>query len=97
MDTITVQLKQGLELGGKPQLEALIREATVGDWKEAHGNFSDDALAGTEMVRLQVVSIGEIKGPLTQGEFDKITLPDLERLQKAADELEARGREDAEA
>ncbi|MBW7998532.1 MAG: hypothetical protein FVQ81_18550 [Candidatus Glassbacteria bacterium] len=96
MNTITVKLKQGLLLGGKPQLEAVIRESTMGDLREAHENFSDDSSAGAEMVRLQIVSIGGIEGPITQAMFDKITVTDFDRLQKAADELEARGREDAE-
>lgn len=95
-DTITVKLKRGLLLDGKPQTEAVLREATVGDWMGSHDLFGDDKTAGGEIVMRQVVRIGDIEGPLIRDTFDKLTLADLERLTTAAGELESRGRESAE-
>lgn len=95
-DTVTVKLKRGLLLDGKPQTEAVLREATVGDWTAAQELFDGDTTTAAETVRQQIIRIGEIGGPPTREVFDKLTLSDLERLTKAAEELESRGRAGAE-
>lgn len=97
MDTIKVKLKTGLQLDGKAQTEAVISESTVGAMLEAREQSEDDTTIGALIIMSQIQSIGDIKGPLDRTLFDKLTTSDLERLQKAADEVDNRGRKDGPA
>ena len=95
-DTITVKLKRGLLLDGKPQTEAVLRESTVRDTLEARKASDDPVIAGAEMIRRQILRIGEIE-LINDDAFGNLTTTDLEILEKASSELEDRGREFAGA
>lgn len=97
METIKVELKEGLQLGGRPQTEAVVREATVGDLMAANGVSTNETIIGAEILRRQIEKIGEIEGLLEWEVFNKLTVADMERLQEAADEVDRRGRENGPA
>lgn len=99
--TIKVPLKHGLTLGDKPQMEAELRELTVGDILEAGeeseklvlGNdgyelVQSPTLMGSHLLRRQIVRIGAIDGPFTLGQLKKLHPEDFARLQAAAQSLE---------
>ena len=93
MVTEKARLKRGLELGGKPQLDAVVRESTVGDLIEARElSGGDEEQMGIFLVMGQTVSIGEIEGPFSLELFGKLTTADLELLQEAAEKADSRGR-----
>lgn len=102
MASITVTLRHGLKLDEKPQLAAVLRSVTAGDIIEA-GEESEKlviaadgpalvqspTLTGAHLLRRQVVSIGEIQGPLTLGQLKKFDPEDFQALQAAAATLDA--------
>ena len=97
METATVNLREGIKLGDRPQKTAVVRESAVEDLLAAYDLSDDERIVGAEILMRQIVSIGEIKGPLDRATFGRLTTADMERLQKAADEVDRRAREDADA
>jgi len=103
MATVTVELARGLEVGEVRHTLAEVRGATVGDMLDAaeegerlvrtpDGDFrllASAELVGVSLLRRQIVRIGEHPGPLTLGEIRRLDAGDMERLQRAAQELEA--------
>lgn len=101
MASENVKLKKGLQIGDVIHTEAEIRESTAGDFIEATEEserpcltpegyllLASSTLVGANMLRRQVVKIGEYPGPLTLGELKKLSGPDLKLLQAAAERLD---------
>ena len=98
----TVTLKKGLRVKDAVHTEAEIRESTAGDFIEAteeserlcqtpDGNYvlvASPTLVGINILRRQIVRIGEYEGPLTLGELKKLSGGDLSLLQDKATQLE---------
>ncbi|MGE0487316.1 MAG: phage tail assembly protein [Gammaproteobacteria bacterium] len=104
MSTAThpVTLARGLLLDGRPQTEAEIREATLGDILDASREaevlvqgpdgpclVASPALLGVAVLAKQIVRIGEIEGPLTLTELRRLSADDYDRLQLATEQLRA--------
>lgn len=83
------------------QKKAVLREASAGDFIDAtleseHPVLTPDGYelmasptaVGLNTLRRQIVSIGEIQGPLSVGEIKKLSVADLELLQTQAEKLE---------
>jgi phage FluMu protein gp41 len=102
MATVPVLLRDGLTVGETVHREAELRETTAADVLDAaaaseqlrevsRGVYElvcSPTLLGLELLRRQVLRIGEHKGPLTAGELKKLSAYDLNLLQAAASALE---------
>ena len=102
MRTVEIELVHGLPLDGQPQKLAVIREANAGDVIEGSeeseklvmtqsGEYQlvpSPTLVAANVLCKQVVSIGEIKGPLTLKELKKLSPDDMQLLQITAQTLE---------
>lgn len=116
MAKVKGMLKKGLILGDVPQKEFRLKSPTAGDIIEAqeasekpvytndgYQMVSSPALMGAELLCRQVLSIGEIKGPLELHQLKLLSVDDLsilnssaERLEQAAfSEVTQRGRDDS--
>lgn len=102
MATIKVKLNKGLRVGEKTHIDAEIREASVGDMLDAaeeserlvntpdgYQLLASPTLVGVNVLRRQIVAIGDHPGPLTLGEIKKLDPSDLNLLQAEAQRLEA--------
>jgi phage FluMu protein gp41 len=102
MRTIDVTLDQGLTIGNTTHKKAVIREATAGDVIEAteesekvvktpdgYELLASNTLVGINVLRRQIVSVGDYKGPLTVGEMKHLSPGDLRLLQIKAEQLES--------
>ena len=98
----TVQLPVGFKVGDAVHRVAVLRSRTVGDIYDALDESSKpiwtsegfklaahDFIVGLNVLRRQIVSIGEYPGPITPGEFKKIDAQDLAALEAGAAEIEA--------
>ncbi|TKA91813.1 hypothetical protein FAZ79_00470 [Guyparkeria sp. SB14A] len=110
-----VELVDGLKLDGEPQRHAVLREPTAGDVIEANAEAEkmvptpdgyqllvSPTMVGAIVLGKQVVSIGEIPGPLSLRQVKMLSPTDYQRLQFKAQALESasaevaqRGRDDA--
>lgn len=101
MATVTVTLDKGLTIGDSVHLEAELREPTAGDvldaaqesekllpTPEGYRLVPSPTLTGINMLRRQIVRIGDHPGPLTLAEVRKLSPGDLQRLQTVAEQLE---------
>lgn len=102
MAEVAVPLQRGLQLGEVAQLEAVLREGTAGDMIEAAEEseklvatpdgfqlVQSPTLVGVNMLRRQIVRIGEIAGPLSLKQLKLLDPADLAELQRAAEKLDA--------
>src|SRR5207249_7658871 len=83
----TVPLRRGLNLGASAQTVAVVRSQSVDDALRI-AEISNEAKKVAEMVRLRVVNIGEIKGPLSDDQFRRLESDDYTRLQVAIELLD---------
>jgi phage FluMu protein gp41 len=102
MRTIDVTLDQGLTIKETTHKIAVIREATAGDVIEAteesekvvktpdgYELLASNTLVGIHVLRRQIVSVGDYKGPLTLSEMKHLSPGDLRLLQVKAEQLES--------
>ncbi len=96
-----VKLTTGLKVGDKPQITAILRQLTTGDLIDANKEsekviatptgytlLTSNAELGVNILRRQIVKIGEIEGPITLETFRKLSTEDFEILQQAAENLD---------
>ncbi|KJS28555.1 MAG: hypothetical protein VR64_23975 [Desulfatitalea sp. BRH_c12] len=101
MATVKVVLKTGLTIGEAVHLEAEIREASAGDLIEATDEsekviktpdgyqlIASPTLVGLNVLRRQIVRVGDYAGPLSIAELKKLSSADLSLLQESAEQLE---------
>lgn len=104
MATIECTLKKGLTEGDKTHTHCIIREPTAGDVIAASEESEKVVALGTEPVlvtsptlvgintlRRQIVSIGDITGPLEREMLDRLSAEDLNLVQQHANKLERAG------
>lgn len=115
MAKVTGHLKKGLVVGEKRHRAFVLRTLTAGDVVAAQEEserliqtpdgyqlVSSPAKMGVELLRRQVVQIGEVKGPLEIFQLSLLSATDLEILSAHADKLDqatltgvtTRGRDD---
>lgn len=100
--TVTVTLTHGIKVGDDILRDAVLRELTAGDLIDAQ--FEAERLVETKdgpqlvvsavamglaVLRRQVVSVGDLKGPLSISDLKKLSTADLGTLQHAADQFDA--------
>jgi phage FluMu protein gp41 len=101
MRQVTVDLKHGLTIGDKTHTRAVLKEATAGDVIDAteeseklvptpdgYELIASNTLVGANLLRRQIVSIGDYKGPLSLAELKKLHPSDLNLLNTNASLLE---------
>lgn len=102
MATHTFDLEDGINLGGVPQKKCVLRSPGAQDLIEASAEservvmVGDDpalvpspAMTSVNTLRRQVVSIGDISGPLEMHNLFKLSDVDLIKLEAEADKLKA--------
>ena len=102
MAATMVTLIHGLRVGESVLREAELRELTAGDILDAQDSaeklvqtaagpqlVASPARVGVELLRRQIVRIGDVAGPVSLGEIRKLHPDDLELLQRAAAQLDA--------
>lgn len=106
--TLANGLKIGEKGKEKTHKVAVIREATAGDMIEAteeserlaltpEGNYilvSSPTLVGINVLRRQIVKLGEYDGPLTLSEMKLLSSVDINLLQGKAQQLDNAGAEE---
>lgn len=101
MANTTVTLIKGLKIGESVHLEAELREATVADMVDGASDaervvatpdgyqlVASPTRTSLEVLRRQIVRIGDHQGPLSLAELKMLSAKDLELLNLAADGLE---------
>jgi len=101
MAIIDVPLIVGYKIGEDLLYDAKIRDITAGDIIESQVNaerlmqtengpelVTSPTLAGVHMLRRQIVSIGNVNGPLSLDEIYRLDPLDYNLLQSKAEELE---------
>ena len=101
MATYKGKLKKGLLLGGKPQRNFEMKTPTAGDVIEAqeaaekpvltpdgYQMVSSPALMGVELLRRQIVKVGDFDGPLEVFQVKLLSSVDLDILNVGAGKLE---------
>ncbi len=97
-----VELTHGLQIGKKFHKTAILKESTTGDILDAteesekvitladgsHALVVSDAFLGINILRRQIVSVGEYEGSLTLQEMRHLHPNDLALLQVEADTLD---------
>ena len=113
----TIELVKGLVIDNVAHTKAVLREATAGDIIDASTESEriiqadlqkppqlvvSNTLLGMNMLRRQIVKIGDIEGPLSLTQMKLLSGTDLgmlqdglEELEEAAFALELRGRDSA--
>ncbi len=105
MTTTTIPLKKGIQIGEIVHKEAVLREATAGDFIEAteeserlcatpDGGYilvASPTMVGLHTLRRQIVKVGEHPGPLTLAELKLLSAADINLLQEKAAILEGAG------
>jgi phage FluMu protein gp41 len=99
---VTVHLEKGLTIGGVTHTEAVIRETTAGDiidaseeserlfpTPEGYELVQSPSQTAMNTLRRQIVSIGEIEGPLELAVLKKLSGDDLAEIQIKAQTLDA--------
>jgi len=116
MANITITLENGLKVGDVVHNVAVLREATVGDilagseeseklmpTPDGYQLVPSPAHVSLNILRRQIVSIGELEAPFELSQMMLLSAKDLDLLHRAADsmdtvivkELEERGRNTA--
>lgn len=102
MSTVKVTLHKGLKIKDVYHKEAQLREATAGDMIDAtedserlaltpEGNYilvASPTLVGINILRRQIVKVGEYEGPLTLTEMKMLSGADIGLLQQKAEQLD---------
>lgn len=101
MSQTTVTLRHGLKLGDKPQLEAVLREMTVGIVIDAYADaeklvltadgwqlVQSPVMVGVHALRRQIAKVGDIAGPLELSQIKMLHPEDFALLQAAATALD---------
>ncbi|MBU1611929.1 MAG: phage tail assembly protein [Proteobacteria bacterium] len=101
MAQITITLFTGLKVGEEMLKDVTMRDVTAGDIIEANEESEkavittdgpqlvmSPTLVGLNVLRRQIVSIGNIKGPISISELKKLTPHDLNQLQVQADAMD---------
>ena len=83
----TVTLRRGHILGSQAQTVAVVRSQSVDDALRI-AEIGNEAKKVAEMVRLRIVNIGEIKGPLSEDQFRRLESDDYTRLRVAIELLD---------
>ncbi|HEY9200770.1 MAG TPA: phage tail assembly protein [Gammaproteobacteria bacterium] len=102
MAEINVLLINGYKLGDAVIKDVVIRDITAGDIIESQIEaerlvqtedgpelVTSPTLAGVHMLRRQIVSIGDIQGPISLHEIKRLDPVDFNLLQAKASELES--------
>lgn len=101
MARLEVNLEHGLKVDDVFHKKVTLRESTYGDLIDAQveserivptGNgyeaVTSPTLVAVNVLRRQIVSIGEISGPISLAEMKKLSLLDSQLLQVEADKLD---------
>jgi phage FluMu protein gp41 len=101
MASAKFQLQDGYLVGEKKLLDVELREVTAGDIVEAQADSEklvhtsegwqfvlSPSAVGINVLRRQIVRIGDVDGPLSVKDICRLSARDLERLQSEADALE---------
>lgn len=101
MANLTFSLHHGLKIGEDVLMEVVVREMTAGDILEAKEDAEKMVMTpdgpvlvtsptrfGTELLRRQIVKIGNLSGPIALSELKKLHPADLNMIQAKADELD---------
>jgi phage FluMu protein gp41 len=99
--TVTITLKDGLQVGDQVLTEAELREITAGDVIEAQEEaeklvqsadgprlVASPTLVGLGILRRQIKRIGSVQGPISVSELKKLSARDLNLLDVEAKRLE---------
>ncbi|SNR59556.1 Mu-like prophage FluMu protein gp41 [Humidesulfovibrio mexicanus] len=101
MANLTFSLHYGLKIGEDVLKEVVLREMTAGDILDAKEDAEKMVLApegpvlvtsptrfGTELLRRQIVKIGNLSGPIALSELKRLHPADLNMIQAKADEID---------
>jgi len=101
MANMKITLTDGIKVGDETLREAELREPTAGDIIDAHEEseklvqtidgprlISSPTLSGANMLRRQIVRIGNLGGPLSLSDLRRLSPRDMDALQTAAAQLE---------
>lgn len=101
MAEINFKLLKGYKLGKDTLHDVVLRDLDTGDIIQAQLEseklvttdngaelVTSPTLAGANMLRRQIVSIGNVKGPLSLDELQRLELDDFELIQFKAQELD---------
>jgi phage FluMu protein gp41 len=99
--TVTIPLTTPIIIGKQECGEVILREAGGGDVIEAQEEseklimtvdgpqlVASPTLVGVNVLRRQVVSIGPIKGPVDIVTLKRLSVPDLNAVQRTADDMD---------
>ncbi len=102
MAEITFVLKHGLKVGEDTLTDVVMRELTAGDVLGAKEEseklchtvegpvfVTSPTLMGANVLRRQIVRIGDMQGPLSLHDLRRLHTQDFVLLQRKADELDA--------
>jgi len=101
MSQIKFTLNEGLTLGEEALKEVVLRDVIAGDIIDASEEseklvytpepvlIASPAMMGVHILRRQIVSIGNVTGPIEVKLLGKLSAEDLELLQTKAEELES--------
>ena len=101
MAEINFKLPKGYKLGNDTLHDVVLRDLDTGDIIQAQLEseklvttekgaelVTSPTLAGANMLRRQIVSIGNVKGPLSLDELQRLHLDDFELIQYKAQQLD---------
>lgn len=99
--TVIIPLTTPIKIGQKECSELILREANGGDVIEAQEEseklvmtidgpqlVASPTLVGLNVLRRQIVSIGEVQGPFDIVTLKRLSVPDLNKVQNSADEMD---------
>lgn len=98
---VTVSLVDGLKVGEDVLKDAVLREITAGDILDAQEESEklmltptgpqlvpSPSLVSTNVLRRQIVRIGNVNGPMSRKDLSRLSPHDLNLLQAEADKLD---------
>lgn len=101
MAEITVTLKDGLKIGKDVLKDVVLRDPTAGDIIDSQGESErmvltpdgpqlvvSPSLAGANMLRRQIIRIGNVQGPIDLNEIKRLSAHDLSLLEGAVSEMD---------
>jgi phage FluMu protein gp41 len=99
--TVTIELTTPIKIGKNEHSALVLREAGGGDVIEAQEEseklvitatgpqlVASPTLVGLNVLRRQIVSIGFVDGPFDIVTLKRLSVPDLNKVQNAADEMD---------